>query len=68
MIASVSGHGTPIEPFIRFSSQIKLACVTGDVSVNPYPSTNLPPVISSNFSCTSTGNGAEPLNTSLNRR
>src|SRR5699024_11280404 len=60
IIASVSGHGTPILPLIRFS-QSKLACVTGDDSVNPYPSTNLPLVTFSYCCCTSTCIGAEPL-------
>ena len=47
-------------PGTRFSHK-KLLCVTGDDSVKPYPSTSLPPVTFSNFSCTSTGSGADPL-------
>ena len=35
-------------------------CVTGEVSVSPYPSTRRPPVIASNFSATATGSGAAP--------
>src|SRR5699024_1859866 len=58
--ASVSGHGTPILPFTLFF-HTKLACVTGDDSVNPYPSTNRPPVFCSNCSCISDGKGADPL-------
>src|SRR5699024_11313459 len=60
ILASVSGHGTPILPFTLFF-HTKLACVTGDDSVNPYPSTNRPPVFCSNCSCISDGNGADPL-------
>src|SRR5881396_1893400 len=37
-----------------------LAWVIGDVSVRPYPSTSLAPVIDSNFSATARGSGAAP--------
>ena len=37
------------------------ACVTGEASVSPYPSTSRPLVNFSNFSCTSIGSGAAPL-------
>src|SRR5699024_11569536 len=57
---SVSVQGDPILPF-TLSSQTKFACVTGEDSVKPYPSTNLPPVTRSKFVCTSTGKEAEPL-------
>src|SRR5699024_555733 len=57
---SVSGQGTPILPLTRLP-QTKFACVTGDDSVSPYPSTSVPPVTFSKFCCISTGNGADPL-------
>src|SRR5699024_1686213 len=60
IFTSVSGQGNPILPF-TLSSQTKFACVTGEDSVKPYPSTNLPPVTRSKFVCTSTGKEAEPL-------
>ena len=31
-------------PFLRGPSHRRFACVTGDVSVSPYPSTSFPPV------------------------
>src|SRR5690625_7095095 len=40
---------------------MKLACVTGDVCVKPYPSTSRPPVSASKRCCTSNGRPAEPL-------
>src|SRR5699024_5544215 len=60
IFASVSGQGTPILPLTRLS-QIKFACVTGELSVKPYPSTKRPPVTFSNCCCTSSGKAAEPL-------
>ncbi|MMZ68296.1 hypothetical protein D1872_309680 [compost metagenome] len=49
-----------MEPFLRFS-QILLACVTGEASVNPYPSISFPPDSDSNRDCTSRGSDAAPL-------
>src|SRR5699024_10901576 len=60
IFASVSGHGTPILPFTLFDHK-KFACVTGEVSVKPYPSTKRTRVSFSNCCCTSTGSGADPL-------
>ena len=58
--ASVSGIGSPMWPGLR--TPLKgFACVTGEHSVSPYPSTTWPPSVTrSNSFATATGSGAAP--------
>src|SRR3972149_5526965 len=58
IFASVPGNGMPIPSFTTPVSGF--ACVTGEASVSPYPSTILPPVTFSNSWRTSFGRGAAP--------
>ncbi len=60
ILHAVSGIGIPIESILLMPF-IGLACVTGDASESPYPSTNLEPVTSTNRFLTLSISGAPPL-------
>ena len=65
MPQSVPGNGNPITP-IGLSPNKLPALTTGEASLNPYPSTNLPPVLSTKVSRTGLCKGPAPEIQSFN--